>query len=126
MRISDWGSDVCSSDLWQPERRLSHLCDAEERSALLGGASLSGAGPTAGESVGRHPRACRQDHDRGESRDRGRGSDYGGKAHIPNEARGDVVRGHADRKSGVVGKGGSVREDRGGRGRIKKKKKNTK
>src|SRR3546814_9121350 len=43
----------------------------------------------------RSPRACRQDHDRGESRDRGRGSDFGGKAHIPNEARGAVVRGHA-------------------------------
>src|SRR3546814_15696639 len=36
MRISDWSSDVCSSDLWMDELQSKGLIDTATRSELLG------------------------------------------------------------------------------------------
>src|SRR3546814_11253056 len=53
MRISDWSSDVCSSDLWHPEcpRRLDAINDQLIASGLLGFLEEKQAEPASREQV---------------------------------------------------------------------------
>src|SRR3546814_12084134 len=96
MRISDWSSDVCSSDLWCTERIVDAVLADLDRLRLH-------AGVRAGTQ---HDRHCRQQLLGTAVVVRGRGGEA------------DVV----DRKSVVEGKSVSVRVDLGGRRYIKKKK----
>src|SRR3546814_11367429 len=96
MRISDWSSDVCSSDLPDPLRRRRRMSDPGDR---RGGGGPAAAGGTGRRLVPRRLRAGPQSDDVG---------------------RGGAGR---DRKSVVWGKSVSVRVDLGGRRLITKKKK---
>src|SRR3546814_11804292 len=109
MRISDWSSDVCSSDLTDELR------------------------PDSPRQAGRHraadPAPARPDERlyypddagdrRGARRMRRRRCGAGGDLYRGGRAR--LLRGGGDRKSGVSGKSVSVRVDLGGRRIIKKK-----
>src|SRR3546814_11937771 len=116
MRISDWSSNVCSSDLpsdgrlllgWEPQH------DHRPRALF----------------------ADREPPEAGVARRRPRGGVGGAERRalrIPAEPDGHArpvaataAPGRADRKSGVSGKGGSVRVDLGGRRSINKKKTHT-
>src|SRR3546814_20197580 len=104
MRISDWSSDVCSSDLADRAPHLRH------QPAVLGVRVLVGAGHLLGQPLGVQAPAFA----------------VGGGAGLGTEP-GDVLellrdRDLQDRKSVVYGKSVSVRVDLGGRRIIKKKK----
>src|SRR3546814_16693567 len=107
MRISDWSSDVCSSDLHNPDRpwRIE-----------------------TGNQIGERRAAGRPLLDQARDGVRIPIEDDADMA-APHETTDDVST-HAtepeDRKSVVEGKGGSVRVDIGGRSIIKKKKKQKK
>src|SRR3546814_12179065 len=105
MRISDWSSDVCSSDL-----------DAEDRAERLPLLCFRRA-PEPGGDQGDEEReeAEREGGERGEA-GRGGHADRGASTVMPGLFR-------QDRKSVVSGKSVSVRVDLGGRRIIKKKKK---
>src|SRR3546814_11567368 len=116
MRISDWSSDVCSSDLGQ---RPAHL-------GLWRGAQHPARGDRQGRDISRRGRAAIwlfRDRARGQFRAQarfpagvGRGGGGGAEAGRPVQER-------ADRKSVGEGKSVYVRVDLGGRRIIKKKKK---
>src|SRR3546814_15303440 len=97
MRISDWSSDVCSSDLAAPE--LPPMAE---------GQSLTADYRSLGLSLGRHPMAL--------LRARLAAMRFSSSA----ELRGQPDRRLVDRKSVVSGKSVSVRVDLGGRRIIKK------
>src|SRR3546814_12993348 len=102
MRISDWSSDVCSSDLI---RAAAVKLDAVQRAAL-------GLDPFTGNAIS--PQAVLEQLPRG-----------GGGPVDLGPMSGDQCRRHImrrDRKSVGEGKRVAVREDRGGRRYIKKKK----
>src|SRR3546814_20499887 len=101
MRISDWSSDVCSSDLVADAAVDDHVVEAEIDGAIGGDAA---ADPGIASTV---PQADTPQ----EQQDRRDGEDY----RIP------VVRLERDRKSVVEGKSVSDRVDLGGRRIIKKK-----
>src|SRR3546814_13005463 len=97
MRISDWSSDVCSSDL-----AVAHLEQAGESGRGLDHIVVRGlAGVAAMAAVA----------------DRSGVDDPG--VELPHGLEGEA---ELDRKSVVLGKSGSVRVDLGGRSIIKKKK----
>src|SRR3546814_5504453 len=64
MRISDWSSDVCSSDLGHDEYDVSnHVADdagllARALASRLGGGACDGGLDAASEAVGLNPRLC--------------------------------------------------------------------
>src|SRR3546814_19550498 len=91
MRISDWSSDVCSSDLLRPHRRNRIAAVTSQAQALRKSLYRSGAARANGDRPfnTRGPRGKR--------------------------------RGCQERKSVEEGKSGSVRVDLGGRSIIKKK-----
>src|SRR3546814_14858676 len=104
MRISDWSSDVCSSDL---QRRSGPR--PQQRRGARGDGSAVGDDPAGGLLL---------------RVDRHRAPGEGGGRADQRRAR---ARGHlrlSDRKSVVEGKSVSVRVDLGGRRIIKKKKQN--
>src|SRR3546814_11769193 len=122
MRISDWSSDVCSSDLCGRSRRGRGRVGGAWRlgdGALEGRRQGSGDGIEPGE---RHHRAERVDDASDDRRWKAERRDLCG------EQAGDLVVELAagDRKSVVEGKSVSVRVDLGGRRIIKKKKKKKK
>src|SRR3546814_18795428 len=98
MRISDWSSDVCSSDLQRTARRARRR---REQGVRTGGRAVLHARERRARSLQPKRKAARR-------------------------RIGACVRLHAgrsgDRKSVVSGKSGSVRVDLGGRRIIKKKK----
>src|SRR3546814_6232229 len=99
MRISDWSSDVCSSDLGQD--------DARQRAARR-----NGVGRCAGHPHRRHPRTAMP------------APGYGCAAYQVGRCVDDRPRSlDKDRKSVVEGKRVSVRVDLGGRRILKKKNK---
>src|SRR3546814_13325765 len=112
MRISDWSSDVCSSDL--PIRVIGRVwckdLDGGGSIWLLGDIEHPATGigllypplPDALDTLGPRPAA----------------------AFVPPGRSREILDFHADRKSVVWGKSVSVRVDPGGRGVYKKKKKN--
>src|SRR3546814_11715945 len=109
MRISDWSSDVCSSDL--------ELCQA----------GRSGHAPeaSADHHCARHalnPSGCPATVRAGEVRRERSGGTAG--ARVPSLPPSPGLPAQADRKSGVSGKWGRVREAPGGRMIHKKKKMN--
>src|SRR3546814_19389988 len=110
MRISDWSSDVCSSDLEfvERERRAGKTRVHGEHSRPRRGLEHAIAGPDRGSESG----------DEGE-RQRGRELLEG----LPLLGAPRLGRDTRDRKSGVSGKSVAVRVDLGGRRIIKKKKK---
>src|SRR3546814_15409570 len=96
MRISDWSSDVCSSDLGARDHRI--FQPAGEARPLPARKEIpQGGGPLPGRRA----------------------------AHPDRSARGRRAAGNADRKSVESGKSVSVRVDLGGRRIIKKKNKET-
>src|SRR3546814_14890726 len=112
MRISDWSSDVCSSDLAQRH----HVVGCEHRvRPRRGGLQLAASAVAGGlvEVALQDPRPCV-------------GQARGQLVAVAAQALGgvEVVAGAGDRKSGVEGKSVSVRVDLGGR-RIINKKRNT-
>src|SRR3546814_16238180 len=125
MRISDWSSDVCSSDLPRP---------------LRGGGRCGDPCPARLWRRSQPPRA-RHDDDAGGGRGRAGGEDAPARRAIVGVSRGGGDPGAVgrtgqrragtgaggragDRKSGVQGKSVSVPVDHGGRLNIKKKKSN--
>src|SRR3546814_12703816 len=100
MRISDWSSDVCSSDLLRVGHRAVVVGDADAAHSVKQVIGFDGAA-----DLPRVPRRLQQ------ARERGR------------EARGEVrgERLEGDRKSGVEGKSESVSVGVGGGRSIKKK-----
>src|SRR3546814_15715584 len=137
MRISDWSSDVCSSDLYRtdPDRRCGHhrrrmgtdrgnpphLRDRQDmgRAAAgrprleVSGEKLPELDPRDEPAAGQRPVVYRSD---------GRRRTFQGEARGSGEGQPALGR---ERKRVVVGQSGSVRVDLGG-GRIYKKKKKTK
>src|SRR3546814_20259142 len=112
MRISDWSSDVCSSDLSSTRsglppawRRRNHPSPSRPVPAGL----LTSPTPPHEDTSARRPEARRRNVNHQEHR-----------AQVPD------VRFSADRKSGVEGKSVSIRVDLGGRRIIQKKKQETK
>src|SRR3546814_17787131 len=104
MRISDWSSDVCSSDLSEREAAFSvHLLG---KTAL----DLGLKGVTVGHVERRIEQLV------------GRGQLIAGEARIGDTRPRMVTTPEADRKSVVSGKGVSVRVDLGGLRLIKKNK----
>src|SRR3546814_17310852 len=101
MRISDWSSDVCSSDLWKET-------DDEDAHDPRG---LDGPGAARRLRKGRGARTRRHGH---EDRDTGRNGAAGRCDH--RAAGRSRSRSGEDRKSVVSGKSVSVRVDLGGRG----------
>src|SRR3546814_11888566 len=129
MRISDWSSDVCSSDLQAQgyERVKPPLLEFEE--ALLTGAGTAVASQTfrlmdpvsqrmMGLRADMTPQVARIATTRLKKAPRPLRLCYGGQVL---QVRGSQLR--PDRKSVVLGTRGSVRVDLGGRGILKKKKK---
>src|SRR3546814_11740858 len=115
MRISDWSSDVCSSDLYgNPCRPSAHSPTPRRTPALperyVGAQALFSGFTNSKDAVSRIP-AIRQP--------RGISSDIPQMPPNPAHKRGPMV---ADRKSVVSGKSVSVRVDLGGGGIIKKNK----
>src|SRR3546814_12682696 len=108
MRISDWSSDVCSSDLAAPywvARPLSHQRAAGDRDQHLQ------RGPAGAEPALPCRRGCHPVRALGAQRLRHLAETGRSSYHLP-----------PDRKSVVEGKSVSVRVDLGGRRSIKKKK----
>src|SRR3546814_18019319 len=115
MRISDWSSDVCSSDLLV--RRLAIPADAaRQRHKRFARARLGGqVDDAAAEFAGKIRRIAFLNE--------GRIDDVGRKDVERDAALQRLGAGQRrDRKSVVSGKSGSVRVDLGGRRTIKKKK----
>src|SRR3546814_13405631 len=125
MRISDWSSDVCSSDLLASQRDRVGL----PRHPV----ALPGLRDRTGDRA--VPAAVRPLRHLGMDPARrakgvmdvppGAGPAEAGEVQlVGRDALGQVpgIVDHADRKSGVEGKGGTVRVDRGGRRLLKKKK----
>src|SRR3546814_11542322 len=110
MRISDWSSDVCSSDLGGPAARGNDLLQPGERAAAheqdIGGVDLEELLLRVLASALRGHRGDRAFHD------------------LEQRLLHALAR-HVDRKSVVEGKSVSVRVDLGGRRIIKKKNKTT-
>src|SRR3546814_17997238 len=112
MRISDWSSDVCSSDLLaRLHRRVLSALERDRRTALRRPHRHRSAGRASGIRGGallaradRHLRL----------------GDGNGRRKLSR------LLGGAERKSDVLGKSVSVRVDLGGRSTIKKKKQNKK
>src|SRR3546814_15202128 len=100
MRISDWSSDVCSSDLEQVRQQV-RIDRAAPRAAPQPALS---PGPRKQRQGQQRPQPVRAQEVQRFERLRER------------------LRTHVDRKSGVEGKSGSVRVDLGGRRILKKKK----
>src|SRR3546814_13283565 len=111
MRISDWSSDVCSSDLLRWKARTDWLAsEASSQSKPAGSASRRHmAGCSAWARLSAATSCCTPAWRGSSSRCQSRLRDS-----------------DQDRKSGVWGKSVSVRVDLGGRRFIKKKKKNKK
>src|SRR3546814_14341838 len=117
MRISDWSSDVCSSDLPGPRRRHARrlagprilaALPAVQAAALAGGADHDGCGNTRCE--GRPFRLDTRDGSRRGVSRVGRG--YAPGAWLACPGRTPLLRlilGCRDRECVVYGKGGSVR-----------------
>src|SRR3546814_18097678 len=105
MRISDWSSDVCSSDLRQPPDQRQ---DAAQRGHVGRAHAIAGKLEMCKRNLllGRKEDLCPDDAIRDPRDDR---------RNLPQ---------FPDRKSVGSGKSVSVRVDLGGRGNIKKKKKN--
>src|SRR3546814_19208411 len=132
MRISDWSSDVCSSDLGGIRRSRAAVPAAgrrrdggagrrtQDRRAVLF-AALRARPAGAGADAGR--RASRRGRDRQRPDDRRYSARAaGGSARIVRgERRGVYGQSRVERKSVGEGKGVSVRVDLGGRRIIKKK-----
>src|SRR3546814_12859199 len=118
MRISDWSSDVCSSDLVAPAPQRYQARQGALRLLVVGGslgaAALNNIVPKAlGQlSVAERPIVT---HQAGEKHLASLRAEY--------EKNGVHAVCHADRKSVVKGKSVSVRVDLGGRRIIKKKNK---
>src|SRR3546814_11608389 len=104
MRISDWSSDVCSSDLFRAPRRLCRL----SRNSCFANSS---------------PKSIPMDRGDRRSTLGARRRPSGGREQNRGKASCSIER---DRKSVVQGKSVSVRVDLGGRRIIKKKKKQSK
>src|SRR3546814_15669698 len=102
MRISDWSSDVCSSDLEWGSTDIWRFRHVEEKRTARRGA------------VG--PGGCRADVGAGQEGKlrRGSGHERGRRSRQFRDGRVRLGRGR-DRKSGLTGKSGSVRVDLGGR-----------
>src|SRR3546814_18358211 len=109
MRISDWSSDVCSSDLHRAGRVVPKF---EHRRLAVAGKRVEfrGRASSARELLSRHDVLDRQ------SGSRPRTGSRAGSAARPKPERGSV-----DRRSVVWGKSVAVRGDLGGRRIIKKK-----
>src|SRR3546814_15017499 len=119
MRISDWSSDVCSSDLADERRCATRLHSRARRSAEPARRMARPGGQRAlGQFLPEHRRDARSRLCPPAPRRRHRLSDRGGGADPRRPRRGPA----AARKSAVSGKRGSVRVDLGGRRIIKKKK----
>src|SRR3546814_15333680 len=122
MRISDWSSDVCSSDLHLCQRFSGVCALGTKGSALRTRVSQLMLLPCVRR--GSRPRVLLHRRERGQAHPRrGARSDR----RSPSRRRRRRRRGRSpppDRKSGVEGKGGSVRVDHGGRRTIKKKNNN--
>src|SRR3546814_20713935 len=131
MRISDWSSDVCSSDLLTAERVAAAFAKAGLPEGVFQPLHLSHdmtarlvaedtvdfvafTGSVAGGLAVQQALA---------GRFAGCGLELGGKDPAYVRADADLTPAVADRKSVVEGKSVSVRVDLGGRGFIKKKKK---
>src|SRR3546814_18742977 len=99
MRISDWSSDVCSSDLHQQHEQEAEIGRADR--------DLAQAQRVDQQRVQR----AQQDHAAGADQQQVVGQQQG------------FARGRGDRKSVVEGKSVSVRVDLGGRRTLKKKNK---
>src|SRR3546814_16174849 len=138
MRISDWSSDVCSSDLRAGLFRLSRLpAGVHRRLPEDGGAGHQGGGGGPSDPHQRAAPAYEQGGHRARSLSAGAGhgielvllrSDAGRQAlrpvrQLPTAVQG--FRGSGDRKSVVEGKSVAVRVELGGRRIIKKNKENT-
>src|SRR3546814_13443032 len=109
MRISDWSSDVCSSDLGDHRRQLLGLLRA-----WLGWLVVLGSGrERLADAVAGGDRAAPFGDRAGDARR---------VARVDGDARGGRLLDVEDRKSVVSGKGVSVRLDLGGRRTIKKNK----
>src|SRR3546814_11682182 len=126
MRISDWSSDVCSSDLRRPRAAPRRGRRPRQRAALRPGAA--GLIPPEWRRNG----AVRRPVFRPALHKQGRRTTEDAMAlrHDPQRvSAAEFIRGfagwrlQADRKSVVSGKSGSVRVDLGGRRIIKKKRK---
>src|SRR3546814_19927270 len=110
MRISDWSSDVCASDLVQLVQRLdveTHDAHVERAGDLVGALAHTGEHDALGRHAGVQRAAQFADRD-------DVGTDAGASHPLQD----------GDRKSVVEGKSVSVRVDLGGRRIIKKKNKN--
>src|SRR3546814_15614864 len=109
MRISDWSSDVCSSDLGRDQDRRplagAQVAEAREQVADHDDLLLDGGAR------------------RGQDQDRDRPPLLGEVGGADADADAEGAAGEEDRKSVVWGKSVSVRVDLGGRRIIKKKKK---
>src|SRR3546814_16278132 len=122
MRISDWSSDVCSSDLPGSDRRQSRdpaFTNTVEARTVLDWSAVNGTGVSTAILPEAQNGLCDFTVSMGN----------GGPLlqQLQMLPAGDyVLEGHRDRKGGVSGKGGCVRVDFGGRRRIKKNKKNNK
>src|SRR3546814_15045882 len=108
MRISDWSSDVCSSDLKLSLSIKAKEVDEEKQAMKQYGSSDSGA--SLGDILGAAIREKQQEI-----------QESGGSGAEP-EAAGEESGDDRDRKSVVEGKSVSGRVDLGGRRIIKKKK----
>src|SRR3546814_13725300 len=104
MRISDWSSDVCSSDLGGDARGWRHRPSRPALYATAGPRSLHGSGDRAARQVIVTPRHLRQEEAM--------------KTHVSPRGGDERMR---DRKRGVRGKRVKVRVELGG-GRISIKK----
>src|SRR3546814_14021509 len=113
MRISDWSSDVCSSDL--PQREVQRLRIDPAAAALL--LLAQGDDQALGDRE-HHPDWIEPDDTRQRARFRPHQAALRvqGASDLPRDRRGE------DRKSGVEGKSVSVLVDIGGRRTLKKKK----
>src|SRR3546814_13712603 len=118
MRISDWSSDVCSSDLLRRLRLLRHCLvdEAGQEATQLGKQLVDPGRATAGlvfveqGIVGAEPEGIGF-----------RGGHFAGENEHRPEGLGESIE-VTDRKSVVSGKSVAVRVDLGGRRNIKKKK----
>src|SRR3546814_18569982 len=109
MRISDWSSDVCSSDLLEAGRRQLVLPSRYRRAGGRGRPSAHGHCPERRAGGG------------GATLDSGKRCSAHPQTGPSGGCRGRIARNSADRKSVVKGKSGSVSGGLGGRRFLKKK-----
>src|SRR3546814_20451520 len=110
MRISDWSSDVCSSDLLGAGQHLAGQEAGEERDAEIDQHRLGHRPEADVDDAALEPEERRQDGEEEPGID------------ADKQDLEDRVEGDQDRKSVVEGKSVSVRGELGGRRNIKKKK----